>query len=115
MAGGRFAQISRSSARGGGKVMVAAFAFRTEELPQGLRFDGVMDGEDRSFLQFTELDGGPSHGASFYIDSRAALLHAIIARREEKRVEFQAGENLETRNPGQEEKNPASLPGLLAS
>lgn len=72
--------------------MVAAFSFPVEDLPEGLRFDGVMSGEDRSFLQFTEVDPAvASYGASFYLDSRAALLSAIVARREEKRVQFAAG------------------------
>jgi hypothetical protein len=63
-----------------------------DELPYLLRFDGIMEGDGRDFLQFTELDKNrASYGASFYIDSRAALLDAILSRREEKRVEFAAG------------------------
>lgn len=75
-------------------MMVAAFSFKTDDLPENLRFDGVMPaGPDRSFLQFTELDKSrASYGASFYIDSRSALLNAIIMRREEKRIEFAAGQ-----------------------
>jgi hypothetical protein len=69
--------------------MVAAFSFQAAELPDGLRFDGVMEGDGRFFLQFTELDKSrKSYGASFYIDSCSVLLNAIIARREEKRIEF---------------------------
>jgi len=72
--------------------MAAAFSFQVEDLPEGLRFDGVMSGEDRSFLQFTEVDPTvASYGASFYVDSRAALLDAILSRREEKRLQFAAG------------------------
>lgn len=73
--------------------MVAAFSFRVADLPAGLRYDGIMPaGEDRSFLQFTELDEeSASYGASFYLDTREALLNAIVARREEKRVQFSAG------------------------
>jgi|GEM_PF-5814353 len=73
--------------------MVAAFSFQVADLPEGLRYDGVMSGENRSFLQFTELDkSSASYGASFYIDSRAALIDAILLRREEKRIQFAAGE-----------------------
>lgn len=73
--------------------MVAAFAFNSDSLPDGLRFDGIMAGDGRDFLQFTETDEtSPSYGASFYLDSRAALLDSIIARRAEKRAEFALGE-----------------------
>lgn len=62
-------------------------------LPEGLRFDGVMPGDGRNFLQFTELDkAAASYGASFYIDSKTVLLDAVARRREEKRIEFSAGE-----------------------
>jgi hypothetical protein len=73
--------------------MAAAFSFKVADLPAGLRFDGAMPaGEDRTFLQFTELDRqSASHGASFYIDAREALLSAIVARREEKRIQFSTG------------------------
>ena len=85
--------------------MIAAMPFRQAQgpelaeglplgsLPEGLRFDGIQEcGADRNFLQFTELDEkSPSYGASFYIDSKTVLLEAVIARREDKRVEFAAG------------------------
>lgn len=74
--------------------MVAAFSFQAADLPDGLRFDGVQDNgaDNPSWLQFTELDKeSASYGASFYIDTRAALLDAILSRREEKRVQFAAG------------------------
>lgn len=61
------------------------------ELPAGLRYDGIMDCGAKQLFQFTELDlASPSYGASFYLDSRAALLAAVIARRAEKRAEFSA-------------------------
>jgi len=74
--------------------MVAAFSFKVADLPADLRFDGVMPaGEDRTFLQFTELDRqSASYGASFYLDTREALLSAIVARREEKRIQFSTAE-----------------------
>lgn len=73
-------------------MMIAAFSFKIAELPAKLRFDGIMEGDGRDFLQFTELDEtSASYGASFYIDSRAALLAAVIARRAEKRAEFARG------------------------
>jgi hypothetical protein len=73
-------------------VSAIAFTFQVDDLPDRLRFDGVMEGAGRSWLQFTELDAlSASYGASFYVDSRAALLDAILSRREEKRVEFAAG------------------------
>jgi hypothetical protein len=70
-------------------MMVAAFSFQVADLPDGLRFDGVQRMGDHQLLQFTELDKqSASYGASFYIDSRAALIDAILSRREEKRVQF---------------------------
>jgi hypothetical protein len=72
--------------------MVAAFSFQIADLPAGLRFDGIQRMGEQQLLQFTELDKeSASYGASFYIDSRAALLDAIVSRREEKRVQFAAG------------------------
>lgn len=59
-------------------------------LPAGLRYDGIMEGFGRQLLQFTETDGGPSHGASFYLDSREADLPRLLARRAEKRQQFAA-------------------------
>lgn len=74
-------------------MMVAAFSFKIADLPANLRFDGVQEVEGgNGYLQFTELDqSSASYGASFYIDARAALLSAITARREEKRIQFAAG------------------------
>lgn len=69
-----------------------AVSFQVDDLPELLRFDGIMAGDGRDFLQFTELDEqSASYGASFYVDSRAAILDAILSRREEKRVQFTAG------------------------
>ncbi|MCA1659014.1 MAG: hypothetical protein LC642_00510 [Verrucomicrobiaceae bacterium] len=68
-------------------------SLQLDELPPGLRFDGVQEaGEGNpSWLQFTEMDqSSASYGASFYIDTRSALIDAILSRREEKRVEFAA-------------------------
>lgn len=70
----------------------ASIEFDLFALPPQLRFDGIMVGPESDWLQFTELDQSvPSYGASFYIDTRAALLSAITARREHKRKQF-AGE-----------------------
>lgn len=72
--------------------MTATLPFHEADLPEGLRFDGVMPGEGREWLQFTECDESvASHGCSFYIDSRAALRAAIVARRIEKQHEFAMG------------------------
>jgi hypothetical protein len=71
-----------------------ALSFQVDDLPAGLRFDGIQKIGDGlpSYLQFTELDKqSASFGASFYVDSRAALLDAILSRREEKRIAFAAG------------------------
>lgn len=71
--------------------MIAAFSFKTADLPDGLRFDGVQTMGDAQLLQFTELDEQrASYGASFYIDSSAALIDAVLLRREEKRLQFSA-------------------------
>ena len=61
-------------------------------LPENLRFDGVLPGEGRNWMQFTELDkNAASFGASFYIDSKMVLIDAVNRRREEKRIEFAEG------------------------
>lgn len=68
---------------------MALESFDLSSLPPRLRFDGIMEGENRSFLQFTELDPeSASYGASFYIDSLGAILSAVVQRREEKRQQF---------------------------
>lgn len=75
-------------------MTTAALSFQVDDLPEGLRFDGVQEtGEGKpSWLQFTEIDTqSASFGASFYVDTRAALLDAILLRREEKRIQFAAG------------------------
>lgn len=75
-------------------MTTAAFSFQVDDLPDGLRFDGIQEfpGANPSYLQFTELDEQrASFGASFYVDTRAALLDAILLRREEKRIQFAAG------------------------
>lgn len=75
-------------------MTTAALSFQVDDLPEGLRFDGVQEiGEGKpSWLQFTEIDKqSASYGASFYVDTRAALLDAILLRREEKRRLFAAG------------------------
>jgi hypothetical protein len=65
--------------------------FAVDDLPAGLRYDGTMEIPGELLLQFTELDKqSASYGASFYVDSRAALLDAILSRREEKRIQFAA-------------------------
>ncbi len=70
-------------------MSAAAFSFQLADLPEYLRFDGIMPGDGRDFLQFTELDERrASFGASFYVDSRAALLDAILSRREEIKIRF---------------------------
>jgi hypothetical protein len=74
------------------RVVAPAVTFLVDDLPDLLRFDGTMAGDGRDFLQFTELDDqSASYGASFYVDSRAAILDAILSRREEKRIQFAAG------------------------
>lgn len=74
-------------------IVALAVPFRAEDLPDGLRFDGIQPsfGSQPDLLQFTELDKqSASFGATFYIDSRAALLDAILSVREEKRLKFAA-------------------------
>jgi hypothetical protein len=73
--------------------MGGVFSFQVDDLPDDLRFDGIQRIEGMpELLQFTELDeGSASFGATFYIDSRAALLDAVLLRREEKRIQFAAG------------------------
>lgn len=74
--------------------MLSGVSFDLALLPEKLRFDGIQDlGDDMPrYLQFTEVDeSSPSYGASFYVDARAAVLDAVLARRELKRKQF-AGE-----------------------
>lgn len=76
---------------GSREVSAVALCFQVDDLPAGLRFDGIQKVGAQDWFQFTELDEqSASFGATFYVDSRAALLDAILSRREEKRIQFAA-------------------------
>lgn len=63
----------------------------TLELPRGLKYDGLMEFGDERLAQFTEYDDtAPSYGCSFYVNAAGLLLADVLARREEKRLQFAA-------------------------
>lgn len=63
-------------------------SFQLTDLPEGVRFDGVVD-ESRCCLQFTDIDEkSPSYGASFYVNATETLTRAVENKRLEKQRQF---------------------------
>jgi len=58
-------------------------------VPEGVRFDGRVDDPIRgSWLQFTDLADGPSHGATFIVPTWDATSVALARRLAECRARF---------------------------